>query len=333
MRIHEHFLLALAAVLGMNELRHRSSWGGFVVSADWLLVAIPGLIWGASFLFIAEGLKAIGPNGITFVRLFIGLATLALFPAARKPVEWSAWPGVALVGVLWFAFPLSMFPFAEQRVSSALTGMLNAVVPLSTAIVATAIAGKVPERRVIMGLTLGLIGAGLVAWPTIHEGHSSVVGVSLILAAVISYGFALNLARPLQQQYGALPLILRAQVVAVVLTAPLGVPDVLAARWTPVPFFSLLMLGAFGTGIAFVALATAAGRVGATRASSAAFLIPPVALLLGVLVRGEYVATLSIIGSAVCVAGAWLMRRAQIGREREVKPSPSSVPVAESCES
>jgi drug/metabolite transporter (DMT)-like permease len=246
----------------MNELRHRSPWGGFVVSADWLLVAIPGLIWGASFLFIAEGLKAIGPNGITFVRLFIGLATLALFPAARKPVEWSAWPGVALVGVLWFAFPLSMFPFAEQRVSSALTGMLNAVVPLSTAIVATAIAGKLPERRVIRGLTLGLIGAGLVAWPTIHEGHSSVVGVTLILAAVISYGFALNLARPLQQQYGALPLVLHAQVVAVVLTAPLGVPDVLAARWTPVPFFSLLMLGAFGTGVAFVALATAAGRVG-----------------------------------------------------------------------
>jgi drug/metabolite transporter (DMT)-like permease len=121
--------------------------------------------------------------------------------------------------------------------------------------------------------------------------------------------------------------------VAVVLTAPLGVPDVLAARWTLVPFFSLLMLGAFGTGIAFVALATAAGRVGATRASSAAFLIPPVALLLGVLVRGEYVAPLSIIGSAVCVAGAWLMRHGQIDREREVKSSPSSVPVAENCES
>jgi drug/metabolite transporter (DMT)-like permease len=132
--------------------------------------------------------------------LFIGFATLALFPAARKPVEWSAWPGIALVGVLWFAFPLSMFPFAEQRVSSAVTGMLNAVVPLFTAIVATVIAGRIPERRVIVGLAVGLTGAGLVAWPTIQEGHSSVVGVLLILAAVVSYGFALNLARPLQQQ-------------------------------------------------------------------------------------------------------------------------------------
>ena len=317
----------------MNERNHRSSWGRFVVSADWPLIATPGLIWGASFLFIAEGLKAIGPNGVTFVRLFVGAATLALFPAARKPVERSAWPAIALVGVLWFAFPLSMFPFAEQRVSSALTGMLNAVVPLFTAIVATVFAGRIPERRVIVGLAIGLTGAGLIAWPTIHEGHSSVVGVLLILAAVVSYGFALNLARPLQQQYGALPVVLRAQAVAVMLTAPLGVRDVLAAHWTRTPFFSLMMLGIFGTGIAFVLLATAAGRVGATRASSAAFLIPPVALLLGVLVRGESVAMLSIIGSAVCVAGAWLMRRAQNSHPHAVKSVQPSALVGQNCES
>jgi|HubBroStandDraft_6_1064221.scaffolds.fasta_scaffold107833_2 drug/metabolite transporter (DMT)-like permease len=317
----------------MNELKYRSSWVRFVVSAEWLLIAIPGLIWGASFLFIAEGLKAIGPNGVTFVRLFIGCITLASFPAARKPIARSAWPGIALVGVFWFAFPLSMFPFAEQRVSSALTGMLNAVVPLFTAIVATVIAGRVPERRVMVGLAIGLTGAGLVAWPTIHQGHSSVVGVLLILAAVVSYGFALNFARPLQQQFGALPVILRAQTVAVILTAPLGVPDVLAARWAPMPSFSLLMLGAFGTGVAFVLLATAAGKVGATRASSAAFLIPPVALLLGVLVRGEYVATLSIVGSGVSVTGAWLMRRVQTGPGCDVTPSQSSTLVARRCES
>jgi drug/metabolite transporter (DMT)-like permease len=77
----------------MNELRQRSSGNGFV-SADWLLIAIPGLIWGASFLFIAEGLKAIGPNGIAFVRLCIGFATLTLFPAARRPAERSAWHGL-----------------------------------------------------------------------------------------------------------------------------------------------------------------------------------------------------------------------------------------------
>jgi drug/metabolite transporter (DMT)-like permease len=221
----------------MNERRLRYDLARSVVSADWLLIAIPGVIWGASFLFIADGLKAMGPNGVTFLRLLIGFATLALFPVARKPVERSAWPAIALVGVLWFAFPLSMFPLAEQRVSSALTGMLNAVVPLFTAIVATVIARRIPERRVLAGLAIGFTGAALIAWPTIREGHSRGIGVLLILAAVVSYGFALNLARPLQQQYGALPVILRAQAVAVILTAPLGMPDVLAARWTPAPFF------------------------------------------------------------------------------------------------
>ena len=60
--------------------------------------------------------------------------------------------------------------------------------------------------------------------------------------------------------------------------------------------------------IAFVLLAMAAGRVGATRASAAAFLMPPVSLLLGILVRSEHVALVSILGSAICVTGAWMIR-------------------------
>ena len=58
----------------------------------------------------------------------------------------------------------------------------------------------------------------------------------------------------------------------------------------------------------------AAGRLGATRAAGTTFLIPAVALVLGILVRGERVALLSAAGGAVCVAGAWLLRRAQAER-------------------
>jgi drug/metabolite transporter (DMT)-like permease len=282
-------------------------------SADWLLLVAPGLIWGASFLFIAEGLRAIGPCGLTFVRIAVGLATLALIPAARRPIARSDWPAVALLGVLWMAFPLSMFPFAEQRVSSALTGMLNGANPLFTAIVASMLARRLPSRRLAAGLAVGLAGTVLVAWPTLHQGRSSMDGVLLTLAGVTSYGFALNLARPLQQRNGALPVICRAQAVALVLTAPLGVPDLIKARWTPGPLLSIVALGALGTGVAYVLLAVAAGRVGATRASATTFLIPAVALLLGVAVRGESVAMLSVAGGAVCVVGAWLCRRAQIG--------------------
>jgi drug/metabolite transporter (DMT)-like permease len=170
---------------------------------------------------------------------------------------------------------------------------------------------------VLAGLAVGLTGAALVAWPALDEGRSSVEGVLLILAALVSYGFALNLARPLQQRHGALPVIWRAQAVALALTAPLGLPDLLFIRWMPGPLLALLALGALGTGMAYVLVAVAAGRVGATTASATTFLIPPVALVLGVLVREERVALVSVLGGAVCVAGAWLIRRAQL---REAKP-------------
>src|SRR5579862_4947169 len=111
---------------------------------DWSLLILPGLIWGASFLFIAEGLESLTPNGVTFVRIAIGFVTLSVtfvriaigfvtlsvFPAARRPVGREDRGSIALLGVLWLAFPLSMFPFAEQHVSSALTGMLNGATPL-----------------------------------------------------------------------------------------------------------------------------------------------------------------------------------------------------------
>ena len=114
----------------------------------------------------------------------------------------------------------------------------------------------------------------------------------------------------MQQQFGALPVLWRAQAVALILSAPLGLPELLEARWTPRPFFALLALGIFGTAIAYALLATAAGRLGATRAASTNFLIPGVALALGVLVRGERVPLIAIAGATLCIVGARILHRA-----------------------
>ena len=281
-------------------------------TADWLLLLGPGLIWGASFLFIAEGLQSVGPNGLTFARILVGFVVLGLVPSARRPIAREDRRKVVLLGLIWLALPLSMFPFAEQRVSSALTGMLNGANPLFVAIVAAAFSRRLPGRDVMVGLAVGLGGTVLVALPSLSLGGSSLRGVLFILAGVTCYGFALNLARPLQLRNGALPVIWRAQAWALLMTAPLGVPELLRAHWAPGPLLSVLALGALGTGVAYVLLAVAAGRMGATRAAATTFLIPGVALLLGWLVRGEQVAALSIVGGVVCVGGAWLMRRAQL---------------------
>jgi drug/metabolite transporter (DMT)-like permease len=290
---------------------------------DLLLLILPGVIWGASFLFIAEGLEALGPNGVTFVRILVGFLTLSLVPAARRPLARADRAKTAALGVLWLAFPLSMFPFAEQHVSSALTGMLNGATPLFAAAVASILARRMPSPAVLAGLAVGVLGAVLIALPGLSAGGGSSHqrwAILLIVAALTSYGVAVNLARPLQQRNGALPVIWRALALAVLLTAPLGLPELVAARWTPRAAASLLMLGAFGTAIANVLTATAAGRMGATTASATAFLIPVVALALGVGVRHERVAPLSIAGAAICLTGAWIIRQARIAEERRAVP-------------
>lgn len=275
---------------------------------DWILLITPGAIWGTSFLLIAEGLEAVGPYGVAFLRIAIGFATLSFFPAARRPIPRADLRQIVVLSVTWMAFPLCMFPLAEQHVSSALTGMLNGSVPLFTAAVATIVARRLPQRGILVGLFVGFAGAVAMALPQWKAG-SDRVGVMLILAALASYGIAFNIAGPLQQRNGALSVIWRALGIAMLLTAPLGIPDVLSAEWSLSAVLALLSLGAMSTGIAFVAFATAAGRMGPTRASATSFLMPVVSLILGILVRDERVALLSIIGAAVCLTSAWMIRR------------------------
>ena len=279
--------------------------------ADLALLVVPGVIWGASFLFIAEGLDAVAPNGVTFTRIAIGFLTLSLFPSARQPVARADWAGTAALGVLWFAFPLSMFPFAEQHVSSALTGMLNGATPLCVAAVASLLAHRLPERGILAGLMIGFGGAVVMALPAMG-GASSAFGVGLIVAALVSYGIALNIARPLQQRNGAIPVVWRALGLALILTAPLGLPEVLKGDWSLRPALAMLGLGAGGTAIATILTATAAGRMGATKASATAFLIPVVALILGLVVRHESVTLISLIGAAICLLGAAIIRDAKM---------------------
>lgn len=281
---------------------------------EWALLLLPGLIWGASYLFIAQGLEVLAPDGITFARFAIGFLALSLVPGARRPVRKSDRAGIALLGVVWLAFPMSMFPHAEQHVSSALTGMLSGVIPLIATGVAAIVARQLPSRTVVAGLAVGFAGAAAIAVPGLHAGSSSVQGVIQISAALVSYGVAINLARPLQQRNGALPVVWRALGVALILTAPLGAPALMAARWSLPSLLSVLALGLLGTTAAYVIMATATGRLGATRASLTTFLIPVVALLLGIGVRGEHVEALAVAGSALCLAGAGFVRHGAMRR-------------------
>lgn len=279
-------------------------------AGDWAMLALPGVIWGSSFYFIAEALDTLRPGLVTPLRILFGFLTLAMFPSSRVRIVGTDRRRVVLLGVVWLAVPLSLFPFAEQRVSSSVTGMLNGATPLFVAAVASLIARRPPPRSQIVGIAVGLVGVVLIAVPTLGEGSSSTVGVMLIVAALACYGVALNVAVPLQRRYGALPVIWQSQVVALVLTAPMGILSLPGSNLAWHSAASVLALGALGTGAAYALAATNAGRLGSTRASVTTYVIPVVSVMLGVAFRGESVMVIALAGCGVALLGAYLTNRA-----------------------
>jgi drug/metabolite transporter (DMT)-like permease len=279
-------------------------------TTDWVRWAAPGLLWGTSFFFIAEGLDAFPAALVTPLRVLFGFLTLSLVPAARRTrIE----PGdrwrIVVLGTIWMAIPLSLFPFAEQHVSSSVTGMLNGATPIFVTAVAAFMARRLPHVVRIVGLAVGLVGVALIALPSSGDGENSWVGISLIFVALVFYGFALNLAVPLQQKYGGLPVLWRCQAVALALTAPLGLANVGRIHFAWHSMFAVVALGVLGTALAYVLMVNNAGHLGSSRASASVYLIPVVSLLLGAIVRDETVAVLSVIGCAVALVGAWLAGR------------------------
>lgn len=280
---------------------------------DWLLLVIPGTVWGSSFYFIAIGLDSFAPGLITPMRVIFGCLTLSFIPKARVKVPRAAWRNIALLGVVWLAAPLTVFPFAEQHVSSSVTGMLNGATPLFVAMVASVVARRLPARGQMLGIAIGFFGVVLIALPTVSEGSSSSFGVALIVIALVLYGFALNIASPLQQKYGALPVLWRAEIVAVIVLLPLGMFSLInndrPFLWGP--FAAMIALGVLGTALAHYAMVMLAGRIGSTRAAASLYLMPAVSLALGVFLNNEDVAPLAIVGSATAIGGAWVLSRSR----------------------
>ena len=99
----------------------------------------------------------------------------------------------------------------------------------------------------------------------------------------------------------------RALAIAFVLTAPFGIATISDSEFAWGSAAAVAVLGAFGTGVAYVLMASNAGRFGSTRASSTTYLIPGVSIVLGVVVRGEHVEPIALVGSVIAVLGAYLV--------------------------
>jgi drug/metabolite transporter (DMT)-like permease len=279
---------------------------------EWALLAAIGLMWGSSFLWIAIGLESFRPGLIAFLRIALGALSLALVPGSRRPVAREDWPRIALVGLIWMSIPLLLFPVAQDLgISSSVAGMLNGAMPLFAALFAALLLRQTPGLRQVWGLLVGFAGVVLITLPSASGTSATALGAGLLILATAMYGLSANIAVPLQQRYGALPVVFRAQLVAVLILLPVGLWSVPGSSFSWSGAGSMLILGVFGSGVAFVAMAVLVGRAGATRGSVAIYFIPVVALILGVTVRGESVSLLALAGVPLVLLGAFLASRSE----------------------
>jgi drug/metabolite transporter (DMT)-like permease len=276
---------------------------------EWGLLASIALIWGSSFLFIDVGLESLRPGVIAVARVALGVAALSLVPAARRPIGRDDRVRVAFLGVIWAGLPLILFPVAQQWIDSSVAGMLNGAVPLAGAAWAVVLLRRPLPRVHAVGLLIGFAGVLAISWPQLQGSRATTLGAGLVVLAVVLYGLAVNLAVPLQQRYGALPVLLRAQLAALVLLLPFGIQGLGGSSFTWPSVLAMVPLGVLGTGVAFVLMTTLVGRVGGPRGAVATYFIPVVAIALGVLFLGERVAPAALAGTALVVAGAWLTSR------------------------
>jgi drug/metabolite transporter (DMT)-like permease len=310
-----------ARILTTTSGTHLGSFSG----VDWALFLSIGGIWGSSFLLIAVGLEAFEPGLVTWLRILFGASVLWLVPSARQPVSRQDRPRLIALSVLWVAIPFTLFPLAERSISSGLTGLLNGALPIFAVTLGSLMLRRLPGRVQTVGLIAGFCGVVAIALPTVTEGSSEAVGVALALLAVVCYGFAINIAAPLTQRYGSRPVMARMLALASLWTAPFGLVGAARSGFGWRPLLAVSVLGIVGTGVAFVLMGRLVARVGSQRASFATYLIPVVALILGLVFRTETVHVASIVGVVLVIAGAMLASRKE--RTAEHPPHTTDQPL------
>lgn len=282
--------------------------GGFT-GHDWGLFSSISLIWGASFLLVDIALDAFHPGLVTFLRIGTGAATLWLLPSSRKPIASKDWLRIVVLSFVWVAVPFTIFPLSQQWVNSSLTGMLNGAMPIFATVFSAMMMRHIPCTAQFAGLLMGSLGIVAIAWSTIRPESASPIAVSFILVATMCYGFAVNLSLTLHQRYGSVPVMARVVTLAMIWTSPFGLYGLTESEFSLHSLVAVLSVGILGTGIAYWIMGTLVGRVGSVRASFITYLIPVVALMLGIVIRNDEVSSLSIFGVILATAGALMAVR------------------------
>lgn len=278
----------------------------------WVLFLAMSVIWGIPYLLIKVAVTDLSPAMVVFGRT--GLAAVVLLPlavrrgelAALRPVRW--W--VVLFAVVEICIPWIMLGYAELRLTSSLTALLLAAIPL-VAMLFSRIAGL--EHRIgavrWIGLAVGI--AGVAAVGGLDLGSGDVLSVGAVLCAVLGYAAGpLLIAKRLSGVSGSavtavsMTLNAAAYLPFAVWTRPAAPGEVPMKAW-----LAVVALGLICSALAFVLFFHLVAEVGPARTSVITYVNPMVAALGGTLVLGEPVTAGLLVGFPLVLCGSWLATR------------------------
>jgi drug/metabolite transporter (DMT)-like permease len=298
-----------------------------VSKRGWVLFAAMGVIWGVPYLLIKVAVDEVAPSTLVLARTTI--AALLLMPVALARGQVRAllprWKPLALFAVIEICIPWLMLGFAEQQISSSLTGLLIAAVPLVGALLARyGPAGDALDGRRVAGLLLGLAGvAALVGFEVQVDDWRAVVAIGIV---AIAYATGpLILSRHLADLPGT-GVMAFSLLFSAVVYLPFGIaqaPD----HWPSGKVVaSIVGLAVICTAIAFLVFFALIAEVGPARATVITYVNPAVALLLGVVVLNESFTVATAVGFALILLGSVLAtaRDRQGPRRRTTSQSPSA---------
>lgn len=294
-----------------------------------LRLAALGLLWGSNFLLIAVALDSFSPVQVLAGRLWLGAAALVAIVwlgGQRLPHDRAVWTHLLFAAALGNVLPYYLFAWAEQTVSSSLAGVLNATTPLFTLMIAVA---SRQEQRVsvdrVVGLVIGFLGVVVIMAPWQAGALGTLAGQLGVLAASACYGVVFVYQRRFLTGRGTPPLVLAAaQMLAAAVLTALATPLIVATPtdWAAVPVAGLVVLGVFGTGVAYAINFRLIQDEGATSASTVTYLMPVVAVALGAAFLTEPVTVNVVVGTLVVFVGiALAQQRLRLPGRRVTMPA------------
>ena len=277
---------------------------------DFVLLAA---IWGASFMFMRTAAQEMGPLAAAGLR--VAVAALFLLPillfkglggALRKH-----WKITLSVGVLNSALPFVCFTYALLSITTGLSAILNATVPLFGAVIAWLWLKDRPSGSRMLGLAVGFIGVTMLAWDKASfkpdaNGLSTGWAVLACLLACLCYGTAASVAKRYMAGLPSLVSATGSQIGASIALIPLTVLYWPSHAPSLQAWGAVLVLGVVCTGLAYILYFRLIERAGPARALAVTFAIPAFAVFYGVLLLGESITAWMVICALVIIAGTTL---------------------------